>query len=140
MKNAKTIIFISIIIIAFFLFVFITNQNYNIINQSDNNSKNINQLVPDQSSPENTLRTFWRAAKANEIVTALKCVDKDKVESGRDARNVENYINEISKIEDNDFQYISSDSRVTIRSPFYNMNYDMEQLKNGDWIIISIHP
>lgn len=138
MKNTKTIIFITIAIIAIFLFIFIVNQNYNFFKK--NYTQNINLISPDWSSPENTLRTFWRAAKANDINTALKCVDKNKVESGRDARNVENYINEIAKIEDNDFQYISSDSRITIRSPFYSMDYDMEQQKNGDWVIISIHP
>lgn len=140
MKNTKTIILIIIALTTIFLFTFIINQNYNIFEKSENKSRNINQLLPDQSSPKNTLRTFWRAAKANDINTALKCVDKNKVESGRDARNVENYINEIAKIKDSDFQYISNDSRVSIRSPFYSMDYDMEQQKNGDWIIISIHP
>ena len=95
---------------------------------------------PDQSTPEKTLRTFWWAIKKGKENIAQECVDRYKIAEGRHGRKIEEFISEYKDIDTREFRYIATGSRVTIRAPNHNMDYDMEKREDGKWVIVSIHP
>ncbi|MBI3010659.1 MAG: hypothetical protein HYY57_06735 [Candidatus Omnitrophica bacterium] len=96
--------------------------------------------VPDQSTPARTLRTFWWAIRNQNRQMALMCVDTNQVAMGRHGRDVEKFIAEYSRLDTRDFQFSSLGKRATIASPHHMMQYDMEQRRDGKWVIVSIHP
>jgi hypothetical protein len=96
--------------------------------------------APDLSTPEKTLRTFWWAIRNGEKDIALGCVDVEKTAEGRHGTDIDNFISEFSQVDTGDFIFVVGESRVSIRSPHHNMDYDMEKTEDGRWLIVSIHP
>ena len=95
---------------------------------------------PDRSSPETTLRTFWWAIKSGRKEIALACVDRAKVAEGRHGVDIDQFITEQAKTDTSHFEYVGSGPRISIRSPNHNMDYELEQAEDGQWVIVSIHP
>lgn len=96
--------------------------------------------LPDLSTPEKTLRTFWWAIRNGEREMALGCIDGEKTAAGRHGVDADEFISEFSGVDTSDFRYIVGDGRVSIQSRHHNMDYDMERTEDGRWLIVSIHP
>ncbi|NQU08672.1 MAG: hypothetical protein HQ583_08925 [Candidatus Abyssubacteria bacterium] len=96
--------------------------------------------APDLSTPEKTLRTFWWAIRNGEKDIALGCVDVEKTAEGRHGTDIGEFISGFSQVDTGDFEFVVGDTRVSIRSPHHNMDYDMEKTEDGRWLIVSIHP
>ena len=96
--------------------------------------------APDLSTPEKTLRTFWWGIRNGEKDIALGCVDVEKTAEGRHGTDIDDFISEFSQVDTGDFIFVVDQSRVSIRSPHHNMDYDMEKTEDDRWLIVSIHP
>ena len=132
MKLAKHAIIILSIGALIFAFWFIYSEK--LIEQKTEN------IFLDQTTPENTVRAFWSAIENNNLDAAAKLVDLKKINQGRYAKNIEQYLLVLKKINSKQLQFNANESRVTVYSDEYNMDYDLEKSAAGQWLIVSIHP
>lgn len=140
--NANDIMKLKYILVGLLLLIILLGAAY--IHQTKRQSSAIYPALkftlPDQSTPELTLRTFWWAIKTNQEAIALNCVDQGKVSEGYHGRDTKKFISDFSNLDTADFKFIANETGMSIKSPHHNMDYDMEKGKTGQWVIISIHP
>jgi len=127
-KSAVLFLLFSGLIIAF-LFIY----SEKLTNQAANQSVN-------QQNQENTVRAFWSAIENNNLNAAAKLVDLKQINQGRYAKNIEQYLQTLKKVNAQRLHFTANESRVTVYSDEYNMDYDLEKSKDGKWLIVSIHP
>ena len=108
---------------------------------SEPHAVTVAEELPDRSSPEKTLRTFWGAIKAGNTALALSCTSPERIRQGHHGRDVRKLIAEYKAVDTNTFRFIGgAGSSCSIESPNHCMDYDMEKNEKGEWVIISIHP
>lgn len=86
------------------------------------------------------MRTLWWAIQGGRDSDALDCFDAEKIAKGHHGRNAQEYIAQCKDIQTGAFRFLSTDSRVSIQSRDYCIDYDPEKGKSADWTIVSIHP
>lgn len=96
---------------------------------------------PDQTSAENTVRTFWWAVKNKQRGIARYCVNEFKVAEGRHpVTDVEGLMDKMLVTDTTLFKFSSTSHEVSLRAPNYSMDYDLQPTAGGPWVITSIHP
>ncbi len=130
-KHAIVIILLGALILAFW---FIYSEKL------AEQKLTVDKTAIDQLNPESTVRSFWQAIEDNDLNTAAKLVDADKLNQGRYAKKLKTYFETLQKINSKQLHFNTNESRVTVYSDEYNMDYDLEKSKEGKWLIVSIHP
>ncbi|MEK7512370.1 MAG: hypothetical protein AAB575_05165 [Patescibacteria group bacterium] len=130
-KHAIVIILLGALILAFW---FIYSEKL------AEQKLTVDKTAIDQLNPESTGRSFWQAIEDNDLNTAAKLVDADKLNQGRYAKKLKTYFETLQKINSKQLHFNTNESRVTVYSDEYNMDYDLEKSKEGKWLIVSIHP
>ncbi|MEK7159056.1 MAG: hypothetical protein AAB766_00980 [Patescibacteria group bacterium] len=130
-KHAIVIILLGALILAFW---FIYSEKL------AEQKLTVDKTAIDQLNPESTVRSFWQAIEDNDLNTTAKLVDADKLNQGRYAKKLKTYFETLQKINSKQLHFNTNESRVTVYSDEYNMDYDLEKSKEGKWLIVSIHP
>lgn len=62
----------------------------------------------------------------------MTCINSEKVKQGRHGRDIKKYLTKMKNIKTQEFEFKSSESRVSIHSPVYSMDFDFEQKREVD--------